>query len=140
VRAGNVPHSTRGWGLEVLPGPPLRMRLLLSAEDAIVGRDGPSGATGTRVAVTATDPHTMRSVQFKGRADAMIAATDDDRAVARRFCDSFFAAVKEVEGTDRLLLERMVPIDYVACTVVVDELFDQTPGPGAGAALSAAGL
>ena len=29
----------------------------------------------------------------------------------------------------------MVPGDFVACTVVIDELYDQTPGPGAGAAL-----
>ena len=53
-----------------------------------------------------------------------------------RFCESFFGVVEELEGTDRRLLERMVPDDFVACTVVIDELYDQTPGPGAGAALS----
>jgi hypothetical protein len=137
VRAGNAPYATRGWGLEVLSGWPVRMRLLLSGEDALAWRDEKGGATGFRVAVTVTDPRTMRSVQFKGRADTMIAANDNDRAVARRFCDSFFAAVKQVEGTDRSLLERMVPNDYVACAIVVDEFFDQTPGPGAGVALSA---
>ena len=31
---------------------------------------------------------------------------------------------------------NLVPVDYVVCLVEIDELFDQTPGPGAGAALS----
>ena len=29
----------------------------------------------------------------------------------------------------------MTPVGYVACTVAVEQLFDQTPGPGAGARL-----
>jgi hypothetical protein len=55
------------------------------------------------------------------------------------YCDSFFGAVEEADGTDRRLLERTVPGDFVSCTVEIDELFDQTPGPGAGAALRGGG-
>jgi hypothetical protein len=32
-------------------------------------------------------------------------------------------------------MDRLVPVDLLACTVEVDELYDQTPGPGAGARL-----
>jgi hypothetical protein len=137
VRPGNTPYATRGWGLEVLPGRKTRMRLLLSSEDGPARRDEPDSSDGFLVALTATDPRTMRSVQFKGRSAAMEIANDNDRATVSRFCDAFFSAVKEVEGTERRLLERMVPNEFVACTIAVDEVFDQTPGPGAGAALSA---
>jgi hypothetical protein len=137
VEAGNAPYAARGWGLTVLREQPLRMRLLLSREDGFAPGAERNRTRGGFVALTATDPRTMQSVQFKGRAEVMEPATDEDLAIVSRFCDSFFAAVKEVEGTERRLLERMVPTDFAACTIVVDEVFDQTPGPGAGAPLSA---
>jgi hypothetical protein len=43
--------------------------------------------------------------------------------------------VTAVDGTERRLLERLVPSDYTAWTVAIDEVYDQTPGPGAGAPL-----
>ena len=86
--------------------------------------------------MTAADPRTLRAVQFKGRTGPAEAATTDDRAAVVRFCESFFGVVEEVEGTDRALLERLVPHDFVACTVAIESLYDQAPGPGAGAELS----
>jgi hypothetical protein len=44
--------------------------------------------------------------------------------------------VVATDGTDRRLLERLVPLDFVACDVMIDELYDQTPGPGAGSAVA----
>jgi hypothetical protein len=35
------------------------------------------------------------------------------------------------------MLERMVPAEFVACTLDVEELYDQTPGPAAGQTLPA---
>lgn len=75
------------------------------------------------------------SKQIKGAALGLEAATDDDRACAARFTETFIVAVMETDGAPRHLLERLVPADHVACTIAIDELFDQTPGPGAGAAL-----
>jgi hypothetical protein len=137
VAVGNVPYAARGWGLTVLSGQPTRMRLLLNSDDGFALGADANSTHGGLVALTATDPRTMRSVQFKGRAEAMEPATDEDLATVSSFCDAFFAAVKEVEGTERRLLERMVPNGFVACTLIIEELFDQTPGPGAGAPLSA---
>jgi hypothetical protein len=133
VSEDGVPYATRGWGLTVLQDQPLRVRLLLGEDDApeleAAGRDGRG------IAVTAADPVTLHAVQMKGRAGVVEDATPADRATVTDYCDSFFGAVQEVDGTDREFLERLVPPDFVACTVAIDELYDQTPGPGAGAAL-----
>jgi hypothetical protein len=81
---------------------------------------------------------TLHAVQMKGRAGAVEDATAADRATVTEYCDSFFGAIQEVDGSDREMLERLVPPEFIACTVAIDELYDQTPGPGAGAALQPA--
>jgi hypothetical protein len=126
------PYATRGWGLTLLPDQPDQGRLVLSADDGRFFQDPPGSRA---IAITAGNPLTLHSVQFKGRAGVAEPATRDDRAQAGRYCDSFFDAVREADGTDRRLLERIVPNDFVACPVVIEERYDQTPGPGAGAAL-----
>ncbi len=110
----------------------LRSSLVLGSDD---GPQPQEGHGNRPIALTAADPRTLRAVQFKGRAGPVEHATADDRAAVARFCELFFGVVEEVEGTDRRLLERMVPDDFVACTVVLEGIYDQTPGPGAGAAL-----
>lgn len=74
-------------------------------------------------------------MQLKGRVLGTEPATDEDRARAGRFSDAFFRDITETEGVPRRILERMLPEGYVACIVVVEELFNQTPGPAAGARL-----
>jgi hypothetical protein len=134
VSDDRVPYAARGWGLTVLPGQPSRVRLVLSRDDGSRLRND----SDTRaIAVTAADIRTFHAIQLKGRAGVLEAADNADRAAVIRYCDSFFGAVEEVDGTERRFLNRLVPEDFVACTVVVDELYDQTPGPGAGAALPA---
>ena len=127
-----APFATRGWGLTLLPDHPEQVRLVLSAADGRLLQD-PSRRRA--VAITAGDPRTLHSVQFKGQAGVAEPATDEDQVEVGRYCDSFFGVVAEVDGTDRRLLERLVPDSFVACTVEIEELYDQTPGPGAGAAL-----
>jgi hypothetical protein len=132
VSADRVPCATRGWGLTVLAGPPSRVRLVLSSDDVPRLRDDTDSQA---IAITAADVRTFHAVQLKGRAGVPEPADRADRAAVIRYCDSFFGAVEDVDGTERRLLDRLVPEDFVACTVMVDELYDQTPGPGAGAAL-----
>jgi hypothetical protein len=129
------PFATRAWGAVVTDRGRPTVRLLLGAAAvASVGRavgDGSSFA----IAFTGADVRSLRSVQLKGTAHSLEAATDDDREVSARFCDAFFGAVVDVDGIRRPLMERLTPLDLVACTVDVDEMYDQTPGPGAGAPL-----
>jgi hypothetical protein len=68
-----------------------------------------------------------------------VVAVDEggDAERARRYSDAFFADIVVTDGTPLALLERMLPTGYVSCTVAVDALYDQTPGPEAGASLRA---
>ncbi len=128
VDSENAPFATRAWGLTVLGG--TEARLLLDADDA----PAVSGAAGTRaIAITAVNVPTLRSTQVKGRVLRVEPATDADRDRADRFCDEFFGDIAETEKTPRHVIEHIRPADYCACIVTIEERYDQTPGPGAGA-------
>jgi hypothetical protein len=127
------PHATRGWGASVVATDPLEIRLLIDADDAVAIE---CLSTTGAVAFTGADVPTLHSIQFKGTVSSVEPADDEDRARAGRFCDAFFGDVVAVDGTARMLLDRIVPRDFVACTVAITELYDQTPGPAAGASLA----
>jgi hypothetical protein len=132
VAADGEPHACRGWGLRV-PVPEVdRLHLVLDAADTVALDN--IGAT-KRLALTAADVPTLRSMQLKGFVADVYSADDEDRATVLEFCDAFFGNVVAIDGTDRRLLERLVPRDFVACDVAVDEFYNQTPGPGAGSAV-----
>jgi hypothetical protein len=125
------PHAGRAWGLTVLPDDG-HVRVLLAAEDlATVDRASGGGA----MAITAASVRTLRALQLKGRVASTEAAGPDDDARADRYCEAFFGDIMDTDRIDVAVLERMRPLGYVACTVEVEHLFDQTPGPGAGAPL-----
>lgn len=132
VTADGEPHATRGWRLTVPDPGRRRVELVLDADDAVAASD--LDATGA-VAITGADVRTLRSVQLKGRAVERRPAVERDHALIREFCDEFFGAVEETDGTPRVLLERLVPSAFVVQVVEVDEVYDQTPGPSAGSAL-----
>ena len=126
------PHAGRGWGLTLLPASG-QVRLLLDAEDsATVAR----AAAGGMIAITAANVPTLRSMQLKGRVLSVEPASPEDVARAIRYYDDFFTDIANSDGVGRELTERLVPVGYMASTVAVDHVFDQTPGPGAGAQLS----
>ena len=127
VDADGEPYTTRAWGLRVLDAAAGEIRLLVPERDE-------HRCAGT-IAVTGGDVRTLRSVQLKGPATRRGPADEADAAICTAYCDDFFAAVGETDGTPRPLMERLVPDRLAAVHVVVTELYDQTPGPGAGAAL-----
>jgi len=134
VAHDGTPYATRAWGMTITSrDEPLTVRLLLdAADDVTIEHLGQSG----RVAITATSVPTLKSRQLKGRASSVSPATDADLDRAAQYCEQFYGDICRTEHTPRALPERLTPADYVACTIEIDELFDQTPGPGAGAALS----
>jgi hypothetical protein len=89
-----------------------------------------------RVAITATHVPTLHSMQMKGRFTRVEPANEADRQKAVQYCENFFTDVERTDGQPRRLLQRLVPEGFVACELVIDEFFDQTPGPGAGASLA----
>jgi len=124
------PHAVRGWGMTVVSRETATLRLLIDSHDDVAIAD--LSTTGA-IAITAGHVRTLQSMQLKGRVVRIEDGTDADRDRAAQHCDAFFGLVEEIDGTPRVLLERMIPLDYVAVVVEVAEWFDQTPGPGAGA-------
>jgi hypothetical protein len=134
VDGHGMPFAGRAWGIDVLdPSDRPRLRVLLDADDA--GTQD-HAAPGRGIAITAADVRTLVSVQVKGRVVGLEPApTGDDRTRHTEYVSSFFTAISESDGTDRALLDRFAPLDVVPCIVDVEEVYDQTPGPAAGAAL-----
>jgi Pyridoxamine 5'-phosphate oxidase len=134
VGADGLPHASRGWGLTVVAREAGEIRLLLDAAEA----QTPANLVATgAIAVTATDVPTLRSLQMKGSCSEVAPATDLDADRSDRYREAFFTQIETTERTPRDLLERLAPKALVACTVRVTELFDQTPGPGAGTPMPA---
>lgn len=133
VDAGGEPYATRGWGLRVTGD--AEVRLLLPAEDERAVEFLQQTAA---IAITGGDVVTLRSVQCKGSVTAVEPATADDLTVVDAYREAFFHDLEETDGTPRSLLDRLLPIAYTACSVTIDSVFDQTPGPAAGSVLGRA--
>ena len=125
------PHAGRGWGITVLPEEG-HVRLLLDVEDTTTLTHA---AAGGALAMTGASVCTLRSVQCKGRSLGLEPASPADAARAEAYCEAFHADLLATDGIERALFDQLLPLGYVACTVVVDQIFDQTPGPGAGSRL-----
>jgi hypothetical protein len=134
VTPDGEPVATRGWGCTLLDveSTPARLRLLLGIDDA-------SGIAhverGSAVAITGTSVRTLHSVQMKGHVVEIAPESPADEQVCHQYTEDFYAAVADTDGTPRALLDHLTPTGLVAWTVEIDELFDQTPGPGAGSAV-----
>ncbi|MEO8695747.1 MAG: pyridoxamine 5'-phosphate oxidase family protein [Acidimicrobiales bacterium] len=132
VDAHGLPDATRAWGVQVLEGG-TQLRLLLATNARISAAN--LGSTG-RIALTATHFRTLRSVQVKGIARVVEAATDADRALFHDFCAKCVRTLHEIDDTPEAIIWRFAPSGVVACVMTVDEIFDQTPGPEAGKCLT----
>ena len=128
------PFATRGWGLRLDDAG--RVRVLVGTAD--LRRLGVASGASRAIAVTGGDVATLRSVQFKGTAEVIEEPTEEDRRQHRSFCDQFFDAVRRTDGTERALMQRLVPADLIVVVVRVEQVFDQPPGPRAGRPLPVA--
>lgn len=136
VGADGAPRAERAWAVSVVDPDTKRVRIVLGADDPVTVQNLANGP----VALTGADVRTFDSVQFKGHVVAVEPPTSDDVAHVREHVDRFFAAVHATDGNPIELLRRMLPHEMVAVEMVVGELFDQTPGPDAGAALAPGGV
>ena len=68
---------------------------------------------------------------------ALEPVTELDLERSAAYCEAFFTDITETDGVPRELLVRLLPPAFIACVVRTVECFNQTPGPGAGAPLSA---
>ena len=85
----------------------------------------------SQVAISVTRPSDDISMQIKGRAVAVRETTDADRAAQEQFRGALVEQLAIV-GLPRAITRRMAWCPSVAIQVDVDDVFVQTPGPGAG--------
>jgi hypothetical protein len=125
------PRATRAWAATVTDADQRRVRIVLSGDDPVAVESLPDGV----VAVTGADVRTLRSHQMKGRVDLVEPPTDRDLAMMAEHSTAFMEAVHAVDGNPISELQRLLPNTLVVFEMVVDELYDQSPGPDAGAAV-----
>jgi hypothetical protein len=124
-----TPHAQRAWGCAVVDR--TTVRVMLDASDDVLRAD--LTETG-RIAVTSADVRNLRSVQLKGRVVGIEAEpTADDLARCDAHNEELFTDIEDADHFPRQLTERMVPPGYLVAVIAVEELYDQTPGPTAGA-------
>lgn len=135
VDAEGRPRAVRGWGMTVVgtgdAGGAL-LRLLVDERDTDAVAHLPGGGA---IAVTGADVPTLRACQVKGRVIAVEAPTAEDRALADRHRRNLSGVIADTDGYAVETVLKSWTDDVVACVLEVDELFDQTPGPAAGAAI-----
>ena len=133
VADDGAPHAQRAFGCSVVDA--TTVRVLLDSTDAVLrGHLEGNGA----IAITSADVRTLRSVQLKGRVLAVEEEpTEDDIARCDAHNEELFLDIQETDHFPREYPERMVPPGYVVAVVTVAELYDQTPGPAAGARVTA---
>jgi hypothetical protein len=128
VSADGEPRAHRAWAATVVDPDEGRLRFVMSADDPDVAAHLDTGA----VSLTGADVVTYHSVQAKGRPVLVEAPTADDLAAADEAVEAFFDAIHRTDGNPLELLRRMLPQQMLAVEMVVEETFDQTPGPNAG--------
>jgi hypothetical protein len=131
VAPDGLPDATRGWGLVVEDPCTVRFLLAANADQTFANLE----ATGV-LALTVTNFATLVSYQLKGRARRVEPATAEDRIRFERFTEGCTAILHEIEHAPPELTRRIVPSGVVACVMDVAQVFDQTPGPAAGALLA----
>jgi hypothetical protein len=125
------PEITRGWGPHVSDGG-RRLTLGVSVPAASATRHNLE-ANG-EIAITFSLPTTYRSVQVKGRATLDGDPSPEQLSRMESHLGLFVEDVAQIGLPDRVASRLMTP-PFAAVTCSVRELYDQTPGAGAGAPL-----
>jgi hypothetical protein len=125
------PSLQRGWALTVSDDG-REVTVCVPATPGSQARENleSSGA----VAITCSRPTTYRTVQVKGNVVAIRDPTPEQRGAAEAHADAFSQEVEKL-GLPPDTGRRMFDTDLVSVTIAVAELYDQTPGPTAGARL-----
>lgn len=131
VDADGLPDAVRGWAVDVLG--PDRVRVLLAAD---ADRTLANLADGGRMALTTTHFITAVSWQLKGVAASIEEASPADRIRFDAYCSGCLQIISLAQDMPEAVIARLIPAGVVACEMVVEQVFDQTPGPGAGACVA----
>lgn len=131
--AQSRPYAMRAVGVKVHDG---RRTLTVYVPDGPGARALANLRDTQRIALTFTRPLDHRSIQVKGEVTAMRAAAGDERAFLESYLEAWGEHV-ELVGLPRALGSRLTYWPSTAVDVSIDAIFQQTPGPSAGARLVA---
>lgn len=128
------PECTRGAGVTVDRAAD---RLTLYLPTCGAARTLENLRANGRIAVTFSRPHDHRTYQLKGRVRAIGDSSEADRQRQQRWLAAFSEQLAIV-GVPRPVMRRWQIHPSVAVELEVEELFEQTPGPGAGSRMEPA--
>jgi hypothetical protein len=123
-----MPECTRSWGIRVGTK---RDTVTIFLSKAFAGHTLENLRDNGQIAVTCTRPTDHVTCQLKGRLKSMKPAAAADRELSRRWHREFMAELKAI-GVPSALSEAWITEPTVAVEISVSDVFDQTPGPGAG--------
>jgi hypothetical protein len=129
--ASRVPRCVRAVGIR-LHGD--RQRATVYLPEATATNTLSNLRENPRIAVLTSYPLDHRSLQLKGPVHAITPAADSERGFIEAYL-STFARVLEVIGMPYEVITMVTHWPALAIDFGVEELFVQTPGPGAGAKL-----
>jgi hypothetical protein len=122
-----VPEVFRMWGASLGDGGVLRA---LVSSDA--GETFRRVEQGTPLCMTFADPLNLRSMQLKGRSIGPAEAPGPaDLACMERY-EEVLGPKALLNGTPPAFLEAVRPRSVFAISIVIEDAYDQTPGPMAG--------
>lgn len=129
------PLATRGVGMRVWPS---EDRITLFLAQSCAEPVASSLRERPRIAFVTSRPHDYRTVQLKGTALAVREAAPEDRALVDAFVRTFAELVDGL-GVPREIALRVNHWPCLAIDIAIEQVFVQTPGPGAGSAVTGAG-
>jgi predicted pyridoxine 5'-phosphate oxidase superfamily flavin-nucleotide-binding protein len=127
-----MPYGTRVGAVRLWPD---RQHVTVFLADAIAGPTLANLRINPRVGIQISNPPDHRTLQLKGALHAIRAAEPADHAYIRRFIEELAESVSTF-GMPAERVVRMTSWPACAIDVRVEEIFLQTPGPGAGRPLA----
>ena len=125
-------ECARAWGL--IPQPDERT-LTVFIPAAHAGRTLANLETNRRVAVTCSLPTTYEAYQLKGHLLGTRDGREADRPIVEMYREAFLSETAAIGFTEEFRHAQYWPV--VALVVGIEQVFLQTPGPGAGELLGA---
>lgn len=122
------PHLATAWGPRVGPDGTTASVFIDRARSATTVED--IEAT-LRIAMTVGDPISYRSIQLKGTSLGCADPTEEDRDWVRRHREAFMVSIALI-GDPPALGRNMWSEEVIRIDFLVEQAFEQTPGPDAG--------
>ena len=126
--ASLMPECTRAWGIRVASD---RGAATVLLAETFAGKTIENLRENGQIAVTCTRPTDHITCQLKGQVRSIKRVASAERDLSRRWHREFMAELTAI-GVPPKLSEAWIAEPTLAVEFAVTDVFDQTPGPGAG--------